>query len=55
MMAALIKIVEIINCHLTVLSTLSIVTLVKFVAKNEVKNETMIPTAVIMSGKYIAS
>ena len=49
------RMVEIISCHLTVLSTLSCLTFTKLVAKNDVTNETMIPTAVIKSGKYIAS
>jgi hypothetical protein len=47
--------VEMISCHLTIDSTLSIVALVKVVAKNYVMKETKIPTAVIKSGKYMAS
>jgi len=50
-----IKRVEIMSCHLTVVSTLSILTLVKWVAKKVVTNETRIPIAVNISGKYMAS
>jgi len=49
--APVIKSVEMINYHLILVSTVSIVTLVKLVAKNEVTKETKIPTEVIMSGK----
>jgi hypothetical protein len=42
--------VEIINYHLIVLSTDSIVTVVKLVAKKLVKKQTIIPTDVISSG-----
>jgi hypothetical protein len=41
--------------HLIIVSMLSILTLVKVVAKNVVMKETMIPTAVTINGKYVAS
>ena len=53
-MAPLIITVEMMSCHFTVVSTLVKVTLVKLVATNDVKNDTTIPTAVSMSGKYVA-
>jgi hypothetical protein len=49
--AADIKTVEMMSCHLTVLSTFSSSTLVRWVAKKVVMNEAKIPTAVIKSGK----
>lgn len=55
MIATVMRIVEIINYHLTVDSTVSYLTVVKLVAKKVVKKETRIPTAVIIKGKNIAS
>ena len=51
MIAAVIRIVEMINYHLTVFSTVSNLTLMKVVAKNYVINETKIPAAVTKRGK----
>jgi hypothetical protein len=51
MTAKVIKKVEIISCHFTVLSTFSIVIFEKLVAKREVKKDTQIPAAVINRGK----
>ena len=50
-MAADIRTVEIISCHLMMVSMLSNLILVKLVAKKVVMNETRIPTAVIINGK----
>jgi hypothetical protein len=52
--APVMRTVEMMSYHLTVPSTLSALTLVKAVAKNEVTKEMRIPTAVIMRGKYMA-
>ena len=46
--------VEIINYHLTALSTVSIVILMMLVAKKDVTNDTTIPAAVIKRGKSMA-
>ena len=51
MIAPVIRKVEIISYHLTILSTLSRVTFYMLVAKKVVMNDATIPTAVIMSGK----
>ena len=53
-MAPVIKTVEMINYHLTALSTESMVILITLVAKKEVTNETTIPAAVIKRGKSMA-
>lgn len=47
--------VDMISYHLMMVSTLFARIVAKLVAKNVVTNETMIPTEVIISGKYIAS
>jgi hypothetical protein len=53
--ATVMRIVEMINYHLTVFSTVSYLTLMKVVAKNYVMNDTRIPAAVTINGKKIAS
>ena len=51
MIAAVIRMVEMISCHLIIVSTLSARMVAKLVAKNVVKKDTMIPTEVINKGK----
>jgi hypothetical protein len=51
MMAAVIRIVEMMSCHLMMVSTLSALIVAKLVAKKVVTKDTKIPTEVIIKGK----